>query len=84
MTLFSLISVLIIGGLAGWLAGRLVKGYGLGVIGNIAVGVAGAFIAQVLFPRIGMEFDGGMISGIIRATLGAVLLLVLIRVVKRV
>ena len=84
MTLFSLISVLIIGGLAGWLAGRLVKGYGLGVIGNIAVGVAGAFIAQVLFPRIGMEFGGGMISGIIRATLGAVLLLVLIRVVKRV
>ena len=84
MTLFGLISVLIIGGLAGWLAGRLVKGYGLGVIGNIAVGVAGAFIAQVLFPRIGMGFGGGMISGIIRATLGAVLLLVLIRVVKRV
>ena len=84
MGFFGLISVLIIGGLAGWLAGRLVKGYGFGVIGNIAVGVAGALIAQWLFPRLGMGFGGGAISAIIRATLGAVLLLVLIRVVKRV
>lgn len=83
MSFFGLLSVLIVGGIAGWLAGRLVTGYGFGVIGNIAVGIAGAFIAQILFPRIGMSFGGGAISGIFRATLGAVLMLLLIRLVKR-
>ena len=59
MGFFGLLSVLIIGGIAGWLAGRLVSGYGFGLIGNIAVGVVGAFVAQLLFPRIGLGFGGG-------------------------
>lgn len=84
MTFFGLIWVLIIGGLAGWLAGRLVAGYGFGVIGNIVVGVVGAFVAQLLFPRIGLGFGGGAFSSILRATLGAVVFLLLIRVLKRV
>jgi uncharacterized membrane protein YeaQ/YmgE (transglycosylase-associated protein family) len=83
MSFIGLLSVLIIGGISGWLAGRLVTGYGFGVIGNIAVGIAGALIAQFLFPRIGLGFGGGAISSIIRVTLGAVLLLAIIRVVKR-
>ena len=83
MSFFGFLSVLIIGGISGWLAGRLVSGYGFGIIGNIAVGVVGAFVAQILFPRIGLGFGGGAISDIIRATLGAVILLVLIRVIKR-
>ncbi len=83
MSFFGLVSVLIIGAISGWLAGRLVTGYGFGVIGNIVVGVVGAMIAQYLFPRIGLGFGGGAFSDIVRATLGAVVLLVLIRVVKR-
>ena len=84
MSFFGLLSVLIIGAIAGWLAGRLVTGYGFGLIGNIAVGVVGAFVAQLLFPRIGLGFGGGAISSIVLATLGAVILLGLIRLVKRV
>jgi uncharacterized membrane protein YeaQ/YmgE (transglycosylase-associated protein family) len=83
VSFFGLISVLIIGAISGWLAGRLVTGYGFGVIGNIVVGVVGAMIAQYLFPRIGLGFGGGAFSEIIRSTVGAVVLLVLIRVVKR-
>jgi uncharacterized membrane protein YeaQ/YmgE (transglycosylase-associated protein family) len=75
--------VLIIGAIAGWLAGRLVTGYGFGLIGNIAVGIVGAFVAQVLFPRVGLGFGGGAFSSIVAATFGAVVLLVLIRLVKR-
>ncbi len=82
--MFWLISVLIIGAISGWLAGRLVEGYGFGLIANIAVGIAGAFIARILFPWVGLGFGGGAISGIIHATIGAVLLLVLIRFLKRV
>ena len=83
MTFFGILSVLIIGAISGWLAGRLVTGYGFGVIGNIVVGVVGALIAQILFPRLGIGFGGGAISDIIRSTLGAVILLGLIRVIKR-
>ena len=84
MSLFGLLMTLIVGGIAGWLAGRMVTGYGYGLIGNIAVGVAGAFIAQVLFPRVGLGFGGGAFSSIVKATLGAVLLLLLIRFARRI
>lgn len=77
------LSVVIVGAISGWLAGRLVSGYGFGLIGNIVVGIVGAVIAQILFPRIGLSLGGGAFSSILRATLGAVILLVLIRVVKR-
>ena len=84
MSFFGLIWVLIIGGLAGWLAGRMVAGYGFGILGNIVVGVIGAFVAQLLFPRVGLGFGGGAFSSIVQATLGAVLFLLLIRVIKRI
>lgn len=83
MSLFGFLSVVIIGGISGWLAGRLVTGYGFGLIGNIAVGIVGAFVAQLLFPRIGLGFGGGAFSDIVRATFGAVILLVVIRLLKR-
>jgi uncharacterized membrane protein YeaQ/YmgE (transglycosylase-associated protein family) len=79
----SLIILLIIGAIAGWLAGMVVKGYGFGLIGNIVVGVVGAFIGQWLFPRLG--FWGADIVGlIISATLGAIILLIVIGLVRRV
>jgi uncharacterized membrane protein YeaQ/YmgE (transglycosylase-associated protein family) len=78
----SLIVFLIIGAVAGWLAGLIVKGYGFGLLGNIVVGIVGAFIAGWLLPRLGLYIGGGVIADIINAVIGAVILLVLIRLVK--
>lgn len=83
MGIESLIIFLIIGAVAGWLAGLLVKGYGFGLLGNIVVGIVGAFIAGWLFPAIGLSLGTGIVAAIIHATIGAVVLLVLIRLVKR-
>ncbi|WP_269931038.1 GlsB/YeaQ/YmgE family stress response membrane protein [Aminobacter sp. HY435] len=83
MGIESLIIFLIVGAVAGWLAGQLVKGYGFGLIGNIVVGIVGALIAGWLFPTIGINLGSGMVSAIINATIGAVILLVLLRVVKQ-
>jgi uncharacterized membrane protein YeaQ/YmgE (transglycosylase-associated protein family) len=79
----SLIIFLIIGAIAGWLAGLLVKGYGFGLLGNIAVGIIGAFIAGWLFPRIGFSLGSSVADAIIHATIGAVILLLVIRLVRR-
>jgi uncharacterized membrane protein YeaQ/YmgE (transglycosylase-associated protein family) len=74
---------LIIGALAGWLAGLIVKGFGFGLIGNIVVGIVGAVIAGFLFPRLGIPIGGGFVRDVISATLGAVILLVIIGFVRR-
>ncbi len=78
----SLIVTLIIGAVAGWLAGQIVKGYGFGLIGNIVVGIVGAFLAGWILPAVGIAIGSGMIGAIIHATIGAVILLVLLRLVK--
>jgi len=83
MGIESLLVFLIVGAIAGWLAGLLVKGYGFGLLGNIVVGIVGAFIAGWLLPRIGISLGTGMVAAIINAVIGAVILLVLIRLVKR-
>ena len=83
MGIESLIVFILIGAIAGWLAGQLVKGYGFGLIGNIVVGIVGAFIAGWLFPALGFSIGGGIVAAIIHATIGAVILLVLIRLVKQ-
>ncbi|RUU63929.1 GlsB/YeaQ/YmgE family stress response membrane protein, partial [Mesorhizobium sp. M7A.T.Ca.TU.009.01.1.1] len=74
---------IIIGAIAGWLAGLIVSGFGFGLIGNIIVGIVGAFIAGWLFPRIGFSIGGGTLAAIIHATIGAIILLVLVKVLKR-
>jgi uncharacterized membrane protein YeaQ/YmgE (transglycosylase-associated protein family) len=79
----SLIAVLVIGGLAGWLAGLIVKGYGFGLIGNIVIGIVGALVAGWIFPMLGLGFGGGLFSSVIHATVGAVIVLFLVRLVKR-
>jgi uncharacterized membrane protein YeaQ/YmgE (transglycosylase-associated protein family) len=83
MTIESIIIWLVIGGVAGWLAGLIVKGYGLGLVGNIVVGIVGAFIAGWLLPRIGIVIGGGIIAAIINAVIGAVILLILIGFFKK-
>ncbi|RWK54032.1 GlsB/YeaQ/YmgE family stress response membrane protein [Mesorhizobium sp.] len=79
----SLLVFIIIGAIAGWLAGLIVKGFGLGLVGNIVVGIVGALIAGWLFPRLGFAIGGGIFAAIIHATIGAVILLVLIKLVKQ-
>jgi len=79
----SVVAWIIIGGIAGWLAGVLIKGYGFGIVGNIIIGILGAGIAGILAPRLGLytESTGG---NIVAAVIGALILLFLIGLVKRV
>ena len=69
--------------MAGWLAGLIVKGYGYGLLGNIVIGIVGAFLAGLILPRLGLSIGSGIAGAIIHATIGAVILLLLIRLVKR-
>jgi uncharacterized membrane protein YeaQ/YmgE (transglycosylase-associated protein family) len=83
MSIESLLVFLVIGGVAGWLGGLMVKGFGFGLLGNIVVGIVGAFIAGWLFPTLGFSLGSGIVAAILHATIGAVVLLVLLRVIKR-
>lgn len=83
MGIESILIFILIGAIAGWLAGLIVSGFGFGLLGNIVIGIIGAFIAGALFPRLGFGVGGGILWAIIHATIGAVILLVLIRVLKR-
>jgi len=74
---------LIVGLIAGWLAGLLVKGGGFGLVGDLVVGVIGAFLGGFLFSSLGISAGGGLIGSIVVATIGAVVLLFLVRLIKR-
>jgi uncharacterized membrane protein YeaQ/YmgE (transglycosylase-associated protein family) len=75
----SLLVILIVGVVAGWLAGQIVRGAGFGLIGDLVVGVIGAFLASLLFPRLGLHLGTGIISEIIYAAIGAIVLLLILR-----
>jgi uncharacterized membrane protein YeaQ/YmgE (transglycosylase-associated protein family) len=83
MTIEALIIWLVIGAVAGWLAGLIMKGYGFGLVGNIVVGIVGSIIAGWLLPRIGFVLVGGIIADIINAVIGAVILLAVIGFFKK-
>jgi uncharacterized membrane protein YeaQ/YmgE (transglycosylase-associated protein family) len=83
MSLEALIIWLIVGALAGWIAGLIVKGYGFGLIGNIIVGIIGAVIAGWLLPRLGVVIGSGFVAALINAIIGAVILLVIIGLIRR-
>ena len=83
MALEAILIVVIIGAIAGWLAGLIVKGVGFGLLGNIVVGIVGALIAGWLLPRLGIAIGGGTIAAIINATIGAVILLVILGLIRR-
>ncbi len=83
MDLMSILVFLLIGAIAGWLAGLIVRGGGFGLIGDILVGIIGAFIAGLILPRIGVSLGGGVLGAILGATIGAVVLLLILRVVRR-
>ena len=83
--LTALIITLVVGGIAGWLASLLVQGTGFGLVGDIVVGIVGALIAYWLFPVLGitLTLGGGVLGAIIMAFIGAVILLVIVRVIKQ-
>lgn len=85
MTTETILILIVVGIVAGWLAGVIVRGYGLGLVGNLVVGVVGAFIAAWLLPRIGVQFVlvNAMVTSIAYATIGAVVLLLLVGLVRR-
>jgi len=74
---------ILIGLVAGWLAGLLVKGGGFGVIGDIVVGVLGALLGGFLFSSLGLSSGGGLFGAIIVATIGAIVLIFIVRLIKR-
>lgn len=85
MTIEAILIWIIVGAIAGFLAGLIVKGYGLGLVGNVVVGIVGAIIAGWLLPTLGINFSLGnaILTSIVYATIGAVVLLFLIGLVRR-
>jgi uncharacterized membrane protein YeaQ/YmgE (transglycosylase-associated protein family) len=81
MDITELLIFLAIGAIAGWLAGTLMKGGGFGLLGNIIVGIIGAVLGGFVFGFLGIS-AGGLIGSIITATVGAALLLFIIKVLK--
>jgi uncharacterized membrane protein YeaQ/YmgE (transglycosylase-associated protein family) len=82
MAIESLIIWLVIGAIAGWLAGQIMKGGGFGLVGDIVVGMVGAIVGGWFLPRIGVAIGGGMLGEILNAVIGACLVLFLLRLFK--
>ena len=77
-----LLVILFVGLIAGWLAGKIVRGAGFGIIGDILIGIAGAFISSLLFPRLGFHLGTGIVSEIIYSAIGAIVLLLIVRLIR--
>ena len=78
----SILVILLVGIVAGWLAGQIVQGAGFGLIGDLLIGIVGAFVGSWLLPKLGVHLGAGIIRAIINATIGAIVLLLLIRLVR--
>ena len=83
MSVESLIWFLLIGLIAGWLAGKVMRGGGFGLVGDMIVGVIGALLGGWLFGKLGISAGGGLIGAIITAFVGAVVLILLLRLIRR-
>jgi len=77
-----LLVVLFVGLVAGWLAGKIVRGAGFGLIGDIVIGILGALIATLLFPKLGIHLGRGIVSEIVYSALGAVILLLIVGLLR--
>jgi len=78
-----LIVFLVIGAVAGWLAGNIMRGGGFGLIGNIIVGIIGAFLGSWIFKALNVAIGSGLINSIVTALVGAIVLLFLVGLIKR-
>jgi uncharacterized membrane protein YeaQ/YmgE (transglycosylase-associated protein family) len=77
-----LLIILFVGLVAGWLAGQIVQGTGLGLLGDLLFGVLGAFVGSWFLPKLGVHLGAGIINAIINATVGAILLLLLVKLLR--
>jgi uncharacterized membrane protein YeaQ/YmgE (transglycosylase-associated protein family) len=82
MTGESILILIVIGVVAGWLAGVIVDGTGFGLIGDLVIGIIGAFIGSWLLPHLGLYFAPGILGAIIVSTIGAIVLLVIMRLLR--
>ena len=82
LTTQSILVILIVGLVAGWLAGQIVRGGGMGLVADLAVGIVGAFIGSWLLPKVGIVLGTGLLAAIINATIGAIILLLIIRLIQ--
>ncbi len=79
----SFIYFIIIGGIAGWLAGKIMKGGGFGLVMNIVLGIIGSMVGGWVFNFLGLSTDGGTIGSLVTALVGAVLILYVARLIKK-
>ena len=78
----SLLVIIFVGVVAGWLAGRVMEGGGFGLIGDLLIGLVGAFVGDWLLPRLGIHLGLGLVASIINAFIGAVILLLIVRLLN--
>jgi len=79
----SILVILFVGLVAGWLAGKIVRGTGFGILGDILVGIAGALVAGLLFPALHIHLGVGLLAEILSSAIGAIVLLLIVRLVRR-
>lgn len=79
----SLLIILVVGVVAGWLAGQILRGTGFGLVADLCIGVIGAFIGNWLLPRIGIHLSAHLLEQIISATVGAIILLLILGLFRR-
>ena len=82
--LVALATVVDIGAVIGWLAGMNVKGRGFGLLGDVVIGIAGSFLAGFMLPRLGLPVSDGVLVGMLASVVGAVALLLILRMIRRV
>ena len=80
----SIIIMIVVGAIAGWLAGLIVRGFGFGLLWDIVIGIIGAFIGVWLLTRLGIAPFAGFLGSIVNATIGAVVLLFIVGLIRRV
>jgi len=77
----SLLIIILVGIVAGWLAGQVMQGTGFGLIGDLIVGLLGAFIGDWLLPQLNIHLGVGLVALIINAFVGAIVLLLILRLI---
>jgi uncharacterized membrane protein YeaQ/YmgE (transglycosylase-associated protein family) len=83
MGIESIIVWLVVGAIAGWLAGLIVKGAGFGLVGNIVIGIIGAVVAGWLLPQLGVNLGSGIVAAIIDSAIGGIIVLVILSLIRR-
>ena len=83
MSLVAILIWIVVGAVAGWLAGLVMRGAGFGLVGNILVGIIGAVVAGFLLPHVGIMIGGNILAQILNAFIGAVIILFVVGLLRR-